>query len=402
MLKLRVMKQRSTTPVSKGLVTKSLLVASAVLMVVAAPMAIMPYVHADRYDDQINSLQAQVNQYKAQAGQLQQQIGSLQAAISSLEAQKNMIQAQIDLNQTKLEQLQQQIKETEQKIQDNKDALGSTIADMYVDDTVSPLEMLASSKNIGDYVDKQSYRSSVSDQLQQTITKINDLKAKLDKDKASVESVLAQQQAQRNSLAATQQQQQQLLDETKGQEAAYQSLISSAQQKMNDAAQQQAAYYQSLLRSSGGGGSGVVGSFQYSNWSGDAGCSGGYSYCGAPDSSVDPWGLYNRECVSYVAWALQNRFGKYVGHFHGQGNAYEWPSSAPAYSGAARVYNPQPGDAVILPADGNFAPIGHAMIVESVNGNTIHVSQYNMYGTHGYSTMDIQNSGVIFLRFPNA
>jgi peptidoglycan hydrolase CwlO-like protein/surface antigen len=370
-------------------------------MAMAAPAQIGSIAHADQYDDQINALQSQINQYKAQAGVLQAKIGSLQDAIAGLEAQKNLIQTQINLNQTKLEQLQQQIKDTEQKIQDNKDALGSTIANMYVDDSISPLEMLASSKNIGDYVDKQSYRSSVSDQLQQTIAKINDLKTQLDKDKASVERVLAQQQAQRNSLAATQEQQQQLLNETQGQEAAYQSLISSAQQKVNDAAQRQAAYYQSLLRSSGGGGSGVVGSFQYTNWSGDMGCSGGYSYCGAPDSMVDPWGLYNRECVSYVAWALQNRFGKYVGHFNGRGNAYEWPSSAPAYSGAVRVYSPQPGDAVILPADSNFAPIGHAMIVESVSGGTIHVSQYNMYGTHGYSTMDIQNSGIVLLRFPN-
>jgi len=202
-------------------------------------------------------------------------------------------------------------------------------------------------------------------------------------------------------LAANQAQQQALLNETQGEEATYQSLISSAQQSIANASAQQAAYYQSLLKSAGGGSSGVYGSFSYKNWSGDMGCSGGYSYCTAPDSEVDQWGLYNRECVSYVAWALQNRFGKYVGNFNGQGNAYQWPDSAPAYSGAVRVYDPQPGDAVILPQSGNFAPIGHAMIVDSVNGAWMHVSQYNMYGTHGYSEMDVENSGVILLRFPN-
>ncbi|MFI5212666.1 MAG: coiled-coil domain-containing protein [Candidatus Saccharimonadales bacterium] len=396
------MKQRSTTPVSKGLVTKSILVAAAVLMVMAAPMSMVTQVHADKFDDQINALQQQVNAYKSQAGVLQSKIGTLQDAVTALQLQQNAIQAQIDLNQTKLEQLQQQIKDTEQKIKDNKDALGTTLADMYVDNTISPLEMLASAKNIGDYVDKQSYQASVTDQLQQTITKINDLKTQLDKDKTSVESVLTQQTAQRNSLDASKAQQQTLLDETKGQEAAYQALISSAQQSMANAAAQQNAYYQSLLRSSGGGSSGVVGSFQYSNWSGDRGCSGGYSYCQAPDSVTDEWALYNRECVSYVAWALQYRFGKSVNSFQGQGNAYQWPDSAPQLSGAVRVYNPQRGDAVILPASSNFAPIGHAMIVESVNGDTMHVSQFNMYGTHGYSEMDIKNSGVILLRFPNA
>jgi peptidoglycan hydrolase CwlO-like protein len=395
------MKQRSTTPVSNGIVTKSVLVAAAVLMVMAAPLSMMPRVHADKYDDQINALQSQVNQYKSQASALQTKIGTLQDAINGLEAQKGAIQTQIDLNQTKLEQLQQQIKDTEQKIQDNKDALGKTIADMYVDDTISPLEMLASAKNIGDYVDKQSYRASVSDALKQTIAKINDLKTSLSNDKVAVEGVLANQVVQKNSLVATEQQQQSLLDQTQGEEASYQSLISSAQKSMSDAAAQQAAYYRSILASSGGGSSGVSGSFQYSGWSGDRGCGGGYSYCQAPDSVVDAWGLYNRECVSYVAWALQNRFGKYVGNFSGQGNAYQWPSSAPAYSGAVRVFSPQPGDAVILPQSGSFAPIGHAMIVESVNGEWMHVSQFNMYGTHGYSEMDVKNSGVILLRFPS-
>jgi surface antigen len=42
------------------------------------------------------------------------------------------------------------------------------------------------------------------------------------------------------------------------------------------------------------------------------------------------------------------------------------------------------------------------MVVESVSGSTVHVSQYNFYGSGAYSSMDIQNSGVIYLRFPNA
>lgn len=362
----------------------------------------MPRAKADKFDDQMSALQQQADQYQAQANQMHAKANTLANKLSELATQKAKVQTQIKLSQTKYDKLVKQIKDTEKKIKDNQDALGSTIADLYVDDTISPLEMLASSQNIGDYVDKQTYRSSVQDQLTQTISTIKDLKTKLENDKKSVKSVLDKQTAQRNSLAGLERQQQVLLAQTKGQEAAYQQQVASAQAQLQDVAARQRAYYQSLLAAPGGGSSGVVGSFQFSNWSGDMGCAGGYAYCGAPDSMVDDWGLYNRECVSYVAWALQNRFGKYVANFQGQGNAYQWPDSAPAFSGAQRVYNPQPGDAVILPADPNFAPIGHAMIVESVNGGTVHVSQFNMYGTHGYSTMDIQNSGVIFLRFPNA
>lgn len=409
MVKSKVMKQRSTTPVIKKIVTKSVLVAMAVLMVSAVPFGAVPKAHADQYDDKINALQRQVNEYKAQAGALQSKIGTLQDAVNALQIEQNAIQAQIDLNQAKMEQLNQQIADTKQKIVDNKDALGSTLADMYVDNSISPLEMLASAKNIGDYVDKQSYRSSVSDNLQQTITKINDLKNQLDKDKTAVAAVLDQQTTQRNSLDANKQQQQTLLNQTRGEEAAYQSLISSAQQAMADASAQQAAYYQSILNSSGGGSAGVVGSFQYTNWSGNLGaCGGGYGYSTVQqrnycqfghDAIIDEWALYNRECVSYVAWALQYKFGKQVNSFRGQGNAYQWPNSAVAYSGAFRVSSPQPGDVVVLPQSGGFAPIGHVMIVESVNGDWMHVSQYNFYGTGQYSEMDVKNSGVVLLRF---
>ena len=120
------------------------------------------------------------------------------------------------------------------------------------------------------------------------------------------------------------------------------------------------------------------------------------------DTKVDPWNLYNRECVSYVAWALESRFGKSVAPFHGDGNAMDWPTSAARWSGAFRVTSPQPGDVVVLPASGGFAPIGHVMIVESVSGSSMFVSQYNFYGTGQYSTMTVQNSGVILMRFPNA
>ena len=56
---------------------------------------------------------------------------------------------------------------------------------------------------------------------------------------------------------------------------------------------------------------------------------------------VDPWQLYNREYVSYAAWAIQNRFGRSVNGFHGQGNATSG-RLVQLYSGRYRVYTPQP------------------------------------------------------------
>lgn len=395
----RYMKQRSTTPVShRGLRAKSTLVALAMVMALAGPLSIAGRAAADQFDAQINALQSQVNQYQAQADALGAQARTLQAELDRITNEKNALQAQVDLSQAQYNQLQSEIAVNQKKIESNKEALGETIANMYVSGTVSPLEMLASANNISDYVDQQSYRASISDTLKSTIDEIKQLKAKLEKDQAEVKVVLDRQQAQKQQLAAKEAQQAALVEQTKGQEAAYQNLVAQTQSQLQSVSSQQQAYYNSL-RSRGSVAAGSVGSFSYSNYSGEQGCSGGYPYCAAPDTQVDPWGLYNRECVSYVAWALSERFGKYVGNFSGNGNADQWRWSASTYSGARPVTNPQPGDAVILPADPNFAPVGHAMLVESVSGNRVHVSQYNMYGLHGYSTMDIGTTGVVFLRF---
>ncbi len=124
------MKQRSTTPVSPGLVTRSTIVAAAVLMVIAStPLAFQPRAYADKFDDQINALQNEIDQYESQAGQLRTKIGTLQQEIAGIDKQKQIILAQIALSQAKYDKLQQQIAKTEKDIKDNRVALGDTIAD---------------------------------------------------------------------------------------------------------------------------------------------------------------------------------------------------------------------------------------------------------------------------------
>ncbi len=395
------MKQRSTTPARRRIMTRFILVSFALVMAVSAPLAYVQHAMADKWDDQINGLRAQANQFQAQANQFRAQADTLQNKLDQINAQKAALEAQIALNQAKNEKLQADIAANQVKLEKSQSVLGDTLANLYVDDKISSLELIASSKNIGDFVDKQEYRSAVRDSLSKTISEVKKLKQQLESDKKEVEKILAELKLQNDQLAAIQAEQQRLVDQTRGEEAAYQGLVNSAKSQMASIASQQQAYYQSLLRR-GGGNSGVVGSFQYSGWSGNQGCSGGYPYCGPQDTSVDPWNLYNRECVSYVAWALQNRFGKSVQPFHGDGNAMDWPYSAPRWSGAYRVSSPVPGDVVVLPAMGGFAPIGHVMIVESVSGSSMRVSQYNFYGTGQYSTMTVQNSGVVLLRFPDA
>ncbi|MFJ9785786.1 CHAP domain-containing protein [Amycolatopsis sp. NPDC101161] len=97
------------------------------------------------------------------------------------------------------------------------------------------------------------------------------------------------------------------------------------------------------------------------------------------DSMIDSWGMYNRECTSFVAWRLHSRNG-FEMPFHD--NASGWGPDAQA---RGYVVNP-------TPAAGSVAwwADGHDAWVESVNsGGTITVEEYNhsLTGTYGERTI---------------
>lgn len=375
MLRCKPMKQRSTTPVSTlasgsqgrggGLVTKSLIVASAVLMTVASPITFYGQAMADQYDDQINALRSEIGSYQQQAAVLNAQAKTLQDELTILDGQKSAIQAQIKISETRHAQLVAQIKETKEKIESNKESLGLTLANIYADDSITPLEMLASSKSIGDFVDKQEYRSAMRDQLTETIEQINKLKTELEKQRTETERVLKDQQAQNELLVQKEAERAKLLADTQGQEAAYQTLSADRESKISELRSQQAAALASRARSNGG----------YTSLPGD-GSRGGYPslWANAPmNSYVDNWGMYSRQCVSYVAFKVQQAYGN-MPYWGGVGNANQWPGNARA-AGIPTGTTPKPG-AVGVVSSGYY---GHVAWVESVNPNgTINISHFNV------------------------
>lgn len=381
------MKRQSTTlTVSKQFVTKSTLVAAAVLMAITAPIQMGDIVRADRYEEQIRAIEREVQGYNAEAGRLAAEADTLQNAIGRLNAEKNVIQSQITLSQAKYDQLAADIAANEKKIKENQDALGVILADLYVDDKITPLEMIASSKNIGDFLDKQEYRNSVSEKLSDTIAEIKDLKKQLEEDKIAVERVLEDQKSQRAVLAQKEAEKQNILAQTKNDENAYRSLSAKKNADIEKLRQQQAA--ENARRMQSVGMSGVPAP--------SAG-NGGYPavWANAPmDTIVDSWALYNRECVSYVAWKVANS-GRFVPNFGGQGHAYQWPATTARY-GIPQGSTPKVGSAAIMYG----GPYGHVMYVEAVNGDgTITVSDYNLGldGLYRYYTRPA--SGLTYIYF---
>lgn len=338
---------------------------------------------ADSFDDQIRAIEQEISGYQAEASRLRETANTLQNEIGALQAERNTIQKQIELNEAELARLRNEIVISEQRLDNQMKLLAGNLRSMYLESTISPLEIIASSNSISDFIDKQEYRNKIRAQVQKNIASIRDLRTQLDQQKLAVEQKLQDQTKQRETLVAKEQQQALLLSQTQGQEAAYQQISQERNGKIAELRAQQAA---ANRRNVGGN---VV--------AGDPG-RGGYPnvWNNAPmDSLVDNWGMYNRECVSYTAWKVYQS-GRHMPYWGGRGNANEWPSSA-VYDGIPTGSTPRAG-AVAISMGG---PYGHAMYVEAVldGGATIYVSQYN-YGVAGeYSEMTLSSSGLVYIYF---
>lgn len=389
----RVMKLKSTALQSKGLATKSALVAAAVIMAVAAPISMTERVFADKYDEQIAALQTEIDSYNARARDLGAQADSYQRAVDIIVNEIARIQKEIDLNQAEIDKLVADIAKNEIEIENNKDALGDTIASIYVDDKISPLEMLASSKSPSDFVDKQSYRTSARDNLSKTIERIRELKKQNEEKKRQTEIKLAEQQNARAAQDSKRAEQQQLVNQTRGEESAYKQLSAAAREKQLAAQQAQQAEIEAAMRRGGGSVNILPGDPNKGGYPWEAGCwvdANAYSHGGADGMGGDPLGYGCRQCVSYTAYKVGARTGMYPRYW---GNANMWPGSARA-AGYTTSRTPRENSVGVISA----GAYGHVVWVEKVYSNgTVDISQYNYYNAGGsgwghYSRMNVPAS----------
>lgn len=374
----------------------------AIMLALAGAIIVSPVfnvVHADQYQDAINALQAQNSQNKAALVNLSNQADTYQDVINGLQVQIAALQSSIAQNNALRQDLEKQIAEAQAEIERQRDILASDLKAMYVDGTPSSIEILATSKNLSEFVDKQEYRSRVQNKLQDTLKKIAELQKQLQMQKAKVEMLIQELQTQQTQLASDQAKQQELLRYNEQQQASYTAQVRANNAQIAKLQAQQLAAYQKLT-ANGTRNYGSYGQFQYRNLTAKANCGGGYNYCWAGYNQVvsDSWGLYwARQCVHYAAdrAARGINLAPFLGGGHG--NAEDWPSSL---GGRYAVdHNPNGGRVVAIVAwpDGG----GHAMYVEDVlDDGWVHVSQMN-WGVNGtYSEMDIKASGVLFIHFP--
>lgn len=366
-----------------------------VLVLVVTGMSIA-HVSADQFEDQIRQLQNQNSQNQQRVNSLRVEADGLEATISALAGQISGLQAEITANEAKRDDLQKQIAEAEVELAKQKRVLGENIKAMYLEGEITTLEMLASSKDLGDFVDKEQYRSSVKDKVKTTLDKVTALKLQLKTQKEQVEKLLKEKQSLQEQIATQKAEQDRLLGLNQTEQDSTNKQIKDNYAKITELKRQQAIENARLF----GGGTGVLGGGGYP-W-GSAPClhtgqveGACWNYDWAVNNDIWNWstgGYGYRNCTDWVSYRIRSS-GRHVPG--GLGNANAWDDRAGAY-GYTVSSTPKEGAAAVS----NSGYYGHVMYVEAVNGDgSIVISDYNRGGTGKYSMSTLSAEVASTLRY---
>jgi peptidoglycan hydrolase CwlO-like protein/surface antigen len=358
------MRKKFNNPIKKSLLA---LIALALMAVPARQLVIAASCSSTRdCNEQISDLQDANAGAQSSLNNLIAQAGSYQAAIGALQAQIDSLNQLIQANEAKQAQIQAEIVQKQAELDQQRKVLGTDIKAMYVDGQMSTIEMLATSKNLSDYVDKEEYRQIMQTKIQNTMADIAKLQKQLAQQKADVDSLLASEKSQQSELDADRAQQAALLSYNQSQQNNFNAQISSNRAQIKKLQAQQAALNAVgstavYVSASGGTGGNCANPSNNQN--------GGYPmpWCNAAQDSVvtsyhpSPGNYTNRECTSFAYWY----FTSVEGHSDfrvGYGDAKYWISNS-----NYPVHDDPAVGAIGVKTVGAF---GHVVIVKATAGQT--------------------------------
>lgn len=238
----------------KTLPQPRILLVFSVLAVFGFSVMNLPFVQAQT--QQIQQLQQQIDQVQNDSNQKREAQGVLSIEASSLSDAINKLQAQIDASQARISQLQgdvdslnRQIAEAEVELAKQKKILGENIKQMYLEGDISTLEMLATSKDLSDFIDKQQYRESVQSKIKTTLDKVAQLKLELDTKHKTVQATLDEQKALSEQLTAQRAEKDRVLALNQDQQSQLESQLRANSSKLAELKKKRAEMEAALARS---------------------------------------------------------------------------------------------------------------------------------------------------------
>jgi peptidoglycan hydrolase CwlO-like protein len=344
---------------------------------------------AQDYQNQIDNITKQLQSNQSQQTTWAGEIAAVDAQVQVIQLQISQTSVQIDDLNNKINDLNVQIAKAEDDLTKQKALLGEYMKQMYIDGQTSQIELILTSNNFSDFVDKSQYLDTMQSNVNDTVSSINTLKSELEKSKHDVEVSLSTQVslqqgqiAQRNAISA--------------QEAYKATLLANSKADSTQLANQKNDIYLKMISLEDSHGDTAYAGYTNYPW-------------GNPPSNPDTddgIGYFEGECTSYVAWK-RSTIGKPIPKAIGNGG--EWGTAGHDAGYPTDSSNPQKGDVIVFPS-WSVGGVGHVAYIEGVNSDgTVLISQYNWpvwfpnevpfseyypskgmwYGKFRYSTMTI-------------
>jgi surface antigen len=328
----------------------------------------------------------QAAQQKAMAAA--QNAASYQDEVDKLSSEIAQVQSQIDYNAAIAADLKIQIDANEQRLDQRQSVLAGMIVDAYVRGNTSPIEMLATSTSVGDFIEQQSRDRVAKEQITKSAEEIRAIKAELEQQKREIDRIIFDQEAMRKDLDTRRAAQLAFVNKYKNDQSKYLADAAS-NKKIKDA--EIIARANEIANNNKGGIVVAAGnnSYKYRN------------VCPRDNLKYLVVGGYVCQCTSYAGWKVLERWGITITAW---GDAKNWANSAAAPQRNYKVGTTPKLHSVAVNPNGQW---GHVMWVEAVNPDgTFDLSEYNnsssslskLPGDFGYR-IKVSPAGLKFIYF---
>ncbi|HSH17887.1 MAG TPA: CHAP domain-containing protein [Candidatus Saccharimonadales bacterium] len=360
---------------------------------------------AINYNAEIKKLQNQNATNEQNRQQLQGAALTLEAKITNLKTTIAALDNLIRVNESQRAGLTASIAAHEAEIAKEREALKVSVRKLYITSDMSMMEKMASSRNLSDFVEKEQFEVSAQESVQDSMDAIKRLQEEQKQQKAQIEQLLEDNRMMQGKMAGEKQEVDRLLALNQSEQAQYSQNIASNNSQIGELERQQAEENARFLREQAALAEAARKKAMQNNMpvvqmappaNVRAVSGGSYPWANAPwpNDIPDPWGMYQRQCVSYTAWKV-SASGRHMPYWGGRGNAKQWDDNARA-AGIPVDGNPRVGDIGVR----NAGTYGHVVYVEAVNSDgSIRISQYNASWDGRYSEVTIFPGDLVFIHF---
>lgn len=189
---------------------------------------------------EIGSYQKQINQIRGQSASLKNEIAIYDNQIKSLELQIQANDTQREDTNLQINELEIQIDKLQEEIEDNKKILAQLIVQMAKMDENSFLQIGLGTADFSSFLDQIEYVRSINDQVYSLVSRIKEIKTKLETQQQDLKVNLEKLDALKEQLEVSQdalngqrEDKERLLSQTKGAESNYQKLLAASKGEQN-------------------------------------------------------------------------------------------------------------------------------------------------------------------------